>query len=163
MPQVLPASWTNIHVTLLQKNNAQNPAALKSLFWAFKTPRNRKLNGRRKTEPKGGGACLTASAFVIYVKQQSCAFLFFPAYRFPRRGPSWVPAAGAPLPGPAADQPHLRAPSHEPPGRPPATGWGARPRGRTPAAQLRRDSSLLQNFPPENPCTRTSPPAPRRF
>lgn len=74
----------------IAKNNAQNPAALKSLFWAFKTPRNRKLNGRRKTEPKGGGACLTVSAFVIYETTELC-LSFLPAYRFPRRGPSWGP------------------------------------------------------------------------
>lgn len=89
------------------------------------------------------------SLFVLY---RTCISLTWPV--------SVTFADGTPLPAPPRaglrprPPPHLRAPL------PALRRAGARaPWGRTPAAQLRRDSSLLQNFPPKNPCTRTSPPS----
>lgn len=72
--------------------------------------------------------------------------------RAPRACPSGSGAAAGP-------RPTCVRPAAAAPGRlRPATGPGRAARGRTPAAQLRRDSSLWKNFPPENPCARTSLP-----
>lgn len=130
-------------------------------------PGQGKLNGRRKMlTQRSRGVSLTAC---VFARAQMSETFFFTAHLFPRRSPSGSRLPTAPL-GPASSGSRAaavqasappacaRAPPAAPGRLRPATGQGARPRGRTPAAQLRRDSSLLQNFPPENPCTRTSPP-----